>query len=395
MDTRPLLTAKSITLKIPPTFGDTANYQQWTVKYDSDISSRTFMNGLAGASADLTIPNSSETLSFVGTEALKWDEMLSRAVWHQPYEKCDLSISGVTVGPASRDVTINATSSNGPIQYSVWQSGVKLYDWQTSNEFIVSETGTLTAKTKDAVGCTAETQFSIASHLTFNGTDQYVDMGQIGGFWQYLGGGTFEFRIKTTTTINCWFGFVDALNFNTTLQIRFNEDFQGQIHVSIFTDDSGVNTGIKSDNPAPIFDGSPHRLSFVFDELNSKIFIDGSEIATTVTGNSTLTNLQPFSKSWNFGATNRTTGDGSINSYVQMEADDIRFWKAVRTQAEIDNLKNTELTAPNGWATDYPDLLTYFKCQDGAGDILTEEISGNDGALVGNVNDNMWVGDNL
>lgn len=56
----------------------------------------------------------------------------------------------------SYKITINASSSFSGVEYSLWQNGVKLQDWQSSNEFTVANSGTYTIKCRDSNGCTAE-----------------------------------------------------------------------------------------------------------------------------------------------------------------------------------------------------------------------------------------------
>lgn len=74
---------------------------------------------------------------------------------------CDLAISSVDVSGST--VTVNANSSYGPIEYSIWNAAgdTIIHDWQDSNEFIVSSDGEYIVKTRDDNQCSAEESFSI------------------------------------------------------------------------------------------------------------------------------------------------------------------------------------------------------------------------------------------
>jgi len=75
---------------------------------------------------------------------------------------CDATISNIAptnesiTGAADGTITINATSSNGPIQYSIDN-----VTWQTSNTFTGLQGGAGTAYIKDAIVCTAQLSYFV------------------------------------------------------------------------------------------------------------------------------------------------------------------------------------------------------------------------------------------
>lgn len=58
----------------------------------------------------------------------------------------------------SEVITVNAQSSNDPIEYSIWDEPgeTMLFPWQLSNEFIIESQGNYIIKVRDNVDCTDE-----------------------------------------------------------------------------------------------------------------------------------------------------------------------------------------------------------------------------------------------
>lgn len=151
----------------------------------------------------------------------------------------------------SKKVTISATSSNPPIEYSIWQSGVMLYDWQESNEFVVSETGDFVAKTRDALlGCTDQEAFTIQTPLQ-NG--QLIlsksDLNISGEFKAKIfdddGLGSFPFEISSIDVnmqegslyldeYSFSFYFEDSFNVNMDILLKYVYENEGDATVKVF-----------------------------------------------------------------------------------------------------------------------------------------------------------------
>jgi len=294
------------------------------------------------------------------------------------------TISGVT----STSITVTGLTKN--VQYDITVEAIS---------DLFGSSGESTSATGTTILCdlsinSISSKIYLKSHLLFNGTDQYADLGQLNNFWQYLHSGTFEFMIKTSVTAKISMGFIDGVGFTTSFQMVLNDKQSGQFSFRLFTDSSSINY-FGTTNATNLFDGNPHRLSVVLANSNTKIYIDG------VSEPVSFYNLSPiqagdtaaFDKGWTLGAMHHE--DGSLDNYVNAEFDDLRFWSSERTQTEIQDVMNSPLTAPNGWATDYPNLLTYYKFDEGQENNIKELVTGINYSLVNNVNDNMWVEDNL
>lgn len=282
-------------------------------------------------------------------------------------------------------------------------------------------TVTVTANSLKSIFESGESNFvtvrlTDSTHLSFNGVDQYVNAGTLG---------TFGSSLMQLNTIECKFVNSDSATqiligayqssiannntFGQRLRYSLNADTAGNnsvgtllIEVIVDNRSSGDPESILAQvSGLPLNDGISHHLAVVTDKAAATVDVIFDGVVQTVTYSSQGNSTQFVD--WHIDVTlgvfnqlrDGTTGIGTLSDFLSGRLDEFRIWSDKRTFTEIQNNKDIELDAPNGYATDFPNLFRYYKCNEGTGDVLREEVVGDNGVLVGNVDDNMWGGGNL
>ncbi len=120
-----------------------------------------------------------------------------------------------------------------------------------------------------------------------------------------------------------------------------------------------------------------HHIAAVFDGSSTFLYLDGAVIGS-------MTGASAFSSSMNITMGRLTP----INSarYFNGMLDEVRIWNIARTQTEIQELMNTELTG------DETGLVAYYSYNQESGDVLEDATANvNDGTLYNFTLPEAWV----
>lgn len=159
MDPRLLLVAKSIELKIPPSFLSIAGYQKYDCRLSNENVVRNWLRGLVmgGVASDidgdegLQIPSAgSITLNFIGTKPFTESELLDTAIWHQslgPYKPENLMVDQFS----GNSITVSWDQVLTPdlAGYNIYANDVK------------NNTSLVEATTYQATGLSFETEYDV------------------------------------------------------------------------------------------------------------------------------------------------------------------------------------------------------------------------------------------
>lgn len=226
--------------------------------------------------------------------------------------------------------------------------------------------------------------------LDFNGVDQYADIGcQTFGAEGALFSVELNF-ISDNTTPATLFG-VNSGNFEYLFRIHINRDDDetssaGKMCIQLRSH-NGVGRRVGFTSAQIINDGERHHFAVTVNEDTITCYLDGLEIATDLTTNS----------SWNdslVGATWNTSsqalciganGGSTVGDFANAQVSNVRMWTSERTAYEINSNRFKYLDGPQAG------LYANYILSAGAGDTIDENVNSQDGTLVGNVSDNMWV----
>jgi hypothetical protein len=224
--------------------------------------------------------------------------------------------------------------------------------------------------------------------LSFNGTDQYALMGTFGNFGaDHHSDFTMEAKFTSNDAlrhdlIGVYQQRVSSANvYGQFLFMTLNQI--GDIDINV-RDDFGNQIQAYANVGFDINDGSPHMISSYIDGANAtvKLYLDGTPISVSYNNRAAFTGTTNWNREIGLGVNNH---HGGLRNYHNGTLDEVRFWIGERTEQDIAETLGIELS-PSA----YPNLFRYYKCNDGAGDQLTEEVAAEHGTLYGNVNDNMW-----
>jgi len=198
--------------------------------------------------------------------------------------------------------------------------------------------------------------------LSFDGVDDYVNCGHI----QDLGDTfTIEVRVEQIS-LGATYNPILFRNGNTNGNLGLRFDNTGNIEFRQYTGDE-IKTSESYSAGEEIF------ISVVSNNLNGEIFVDGVSKATGT-----------FSSSFN------DTGDIELARYTlssgyygNIKLKEVRIWNVARTQQQIQNNINVELTGTE------TGLVAYYKINEGSGTTLTDSAGSNDGTINGAT----WVND--
>lgn len=223
--------------------------------------------------------------------------------------------------------------------------------------------------------------------LSFDGT-QYVDLGPLGNFGSdYIQLHSVEATIQTTDISDMWLFGVQQISSQMQWFLRLNQDGTDRLRFVVRSNNAGsynVNA-IDARATAPgLTDGQPHTISIASDRLTADVTIlfDGSPLSISYENNGTIDDFGTFDTGVFLGGFSR---EGVLEGGYTGLVNEFRVWSKLITQQDVQNNMGVQLDPNN-----YPDLFRYYPVNNGQGDILTEEVAGDNGTLYGNENDNMW-----
>jgi len=215
--------------------------------------------------------------------------------------------------------------------------------------------------------------------LSFDGVDDYVEVADANSLdivdqltleaWFYVPNGDLPKTYNTTFrsivskgdtvapySIN-WYAGSSGTPDNR-LQSEITTVDQGRVSITAY---SKLNYGAWNHN------------AIVYDGNSLKSYINGELTGSTVASGGIVTNTKPL-----------YIGFAGSDRYYWGNIDDVRIWNTVRTQTEIQDNMNTELTGSE------TGLVAYYKMNEGSGTTLTDSAGTNGGTINGAT----WTVDN-
>ena len=263
-------------------------------------------------------------------------------------------------------------SETGLIRYYKMNegSGTTLVDYVGTNDGTISEgtwvdtslfEGTLT----DVEVVDDGLQLANNYALSFDGVDDYVDLGDLGSL-------SYPFTIETSFKYD----------------INQGEEFRTVWLATDFSANDQLYTlQVTPDNQARVLlypgsfngsylnevlvDGEEYSISFVFNsDTDKKVYVNGNLDIEFTDSIPLPTGVDKFA----LGTLARNSSYETFWSGIQ---DDFRYWNTARTQQEIQDNMNTVLTG------DETGLVAYYKFDEGTGTTLTDYAGSNDGTIYG------------
>ncbi len=205
--------------------------------------------------------------------------------------------------------------------------------------------------------------------LSFDGTEDYASIQSQSSF-DFTNAMTLEAWIKVSAFDKDWqaiitkgdgswrlqrYGSTNNIDFGTTG--LSNGDLQGTTNVN---------------------DGNWHHISAVFDGSTKYLYVDGElDASAAVTGSISTNNALVY-----LGENSENTG-----RYYGGLMDEVRIWNIARTQTEIQDNMNTELTgSENG-------LVAYYKFDNTSGNYFYDHTGNGNLGILHNMSSSNWVED--
>ncbi len=208
------------------------------------------------------------------------------------------------------------------------------------------------------------------SYLLFDGTDDYVNLNNMDVSGNSI---TLEALFNSSGFDNCPYNDCRIISKSSSAS-------EADHYWMLSTKDAGANTvlrfRLKTNGTtttliatiANLSENTWYHAAATYDGAAMKIFLDGTEIASTPKTGSLTTN--PAIGSWIGGnppVANNRPWLGAI--------DEVRIWNTARTQAEIQANRSTELSGNE------PGLQAYYKFNEGSGQTITDAAGSNNGVL--------------
>lgn len=201
----------------------------------------------------------------------------------------------------------------------------------------------------------------VQNALSFDGTDDFVDIGAFSALNSSLDGFEFSCEFRTTDqTLNRLFGTVND-NATTGLFVSLNQDADGNEVTNkirfFLRDEDENNLNVGTSNTYNFTDGKWHTLSVSRTGLNEVlIIIDGVEQSITYSSQQSPDNFASFQYPMYIGALNNR---GSVSTVINGALDEVSF------------KDNTDT------------IIAYYPMDEGGGDTLADNVGSNDGTING------------
>lgn len=164
--------------------------------------------------------------------------------------------------------------------------------------------------------------------LSFDGSQNYVDLGPMGSFGSNLGNGFYcKFLIKTTSTAVGVSGMDYTGTHHNVIQLAFNigsSSGSGKLRLYI-TDNNNNWFGNAVNSPTISFnDGSVHTLEFIANIVAKTLIVNIDGVSQTVTNivNNTLSTFVNFPEAFYIGA---QKSDAGVNSFFACILDNFQI----------------------------------------------------------------------
>ncbi|WP_460502899.1 LamG-like jellyroll fold domain-containing protein, partial [Hymenobacter agri] len=207
---------------------------------------------------------------------------------------------------------------------------------------------------------------TVASALSFNGSGQYVAIGNTATVPLGNSAYTIEAWIKPNQMGD--YGIIGWGNYGFNDQVNALRLYPGGIHNYWWAHDLSGATG----NLA----GTWHHVAATFDGTTRRIYLDGALLNSDAPGSS---HAVPNANNLRIGSTNN-------GEYFPGSIDEVRVWSVARTQAQLNTAKGIGL--PGGTTG----LVAYYRLNEGSG-LNTADATGNAANLGTLTNGPTWTTD--
>ena len=224
-------------------------------------------------------------------------------------------------------------------------SGITTLNDKTSN----NNDGTLNNFTKTGSSSNFVSSSAIQQNsLDFDGTDDYVDIPHNAVFNTTTL--TIEVWVKPETTTQQWSRIFSSDENHFEITQRSNNLNRFGVYTN-----SASNSVVNSANWTA---GTWYHVAAVWDNTNLELFVDGTSVGSTPATTPTSNN-------------NRFIGDkpSSADHFFHGQLDEMRIWNVARTQMEISNNMNSELTSNTS------NLIAYYKFNQGDADQTNTNVT--------------------
>lgn len=217
-----------------------------------------------------------------------------------------------------------------------------------------------------AFSCTDAVPATVASALTFNGSSQYVAIGNTATVPLGNSAYTIEAWIKPNQMGD--YGIIGWGNYGFNDQVNALRLYPGGIHNYWWAHDLSGATG----NLA----GAWHHVAATFDGTTRRIYLDGALLNSDTPGSS---HAVPNANNLRIGSTNNA-------EYFPGSIDEVRVWNVARTTAQLSAAKGIGL--PGSTAG----LVAYYRLNEGSG-LTTADATGTAANLGTLTNGPTWTTD--
>ncbi len=310
----------------------------------------------------------------------------------------DVSITNpadnAVIGNTIVTIAAAATDNNGVTAVEFFVNGTSLmvdtaapYEALWDTTMLADADYQLTATARDAVGNSATTPIttvtvdsvaaapvSTTPYLDFDGSNDYVSLNNLD-----IPG--------SALTIEAWFNSRDILNCGSgdcRIVSKSNGTSDSNHYWMISTINrspnpvlrfrlkAGGSTSTLIANVGGLVNNTWYHAAAVYDGSTMKLYLDGNEVGSLAKSGALDTNSAIAA--WiggNPGGASERPWDGFI--------DDVRIWNVARTQTEIINNKDNQLTPGTSG------LISYYQFNEGAGQLVVDE-TGNNNTFLGSSN---------
>ncbi len=210
-----------------------------------------------------------------------------------------------------------------------------------------------------------------SSSLVFDGSGDYVTCGNDASI-QLTGNITVEAWVKAAGT---GYGGLASKLVHEASREGYELAINANLTISFLVGQNNTNWNQATSSVGVTYDTWTH-VAGTYDGSNIRVYINGTLRGTTAYSNGIIDSGNPL-----------TLGSRGTGNYLTGSLDEVRIWNVVRSETQINDNKDIELTGSESG------LVAYYKMNDGSGSTLTDNsTNSNTGTLMG---DTYWGDDSL
>ncbi|MCF8332413.1 MAG: LamG domain-containing protein [Bacteroidales bacterium] len=211
--------------------------------------------------------------------------------------------------------------------------------------------------------------------LDFDGMNDYVEITQDASLNMYNSSFTVELWVKSSQTHNTEVILFEYGEWEIGTY-QMTSDQQDQIKVNFHGRSSADGAELTGHNWT---DGTWHHFAGVFNNSSNKLtlYMDGA----------LLIEVNEYNAPGNATLSSYLGSRGGNTKFADMRMDELRIWDDVRSQSEIQNNMNIELTGSES------NLVAYYNMNEGIGTSLMDHSSNSNNGTLENMDNSDWVAD--